>query len=288
MRIKIMELIYEDDSLSMNDLANALGLTNSAISMHVAKLDNAGLIKIQSTAGKRGTMKIIHPRYERLMIDLAPLKEKRQYYQDNIKIGYYTTHKVNPTCGIATVKKIVGEFDDSRYFTFPERFDAGILWFASGYLEYNIPNHLTAGQVITELQVSFEISSEYPGYKEDYPSDIHFSINNKPLGLWVSPGDYGERRGYLTPIWWPDTLNQYGLLKTLIIDSEGTFIDGGNLISKTTIEDLNIDYTSTITLRFEVPKETTNCGGLTLFGEDFGDYNQAIRVKTFFRNETEN
>ena len=27
MRVKIMEMIYEDDSLSMNDLAEALGLT---------------------------------------------------------------------------------------------------------------------------------------------------------------------------------------------------------------------------------------------------------------------
>ena len=284
MRLKIMEMIYENDNLSMNDIAEALGLTNSAISMHVSKLEKAGLIKIRTTAGKRGTMKIIHPRYDRLMIDLAPIKDTRKCYQDDIKIGYYTSHKVNATCGIATVKKIVGEFDDSRYFTFPERFEASILWFGSGFLEYNIPNHLQAGQVLTELQISFEISSEYPGWNDDYPSDIYFYINNKPLGLWVSPGDFGARRGYLTPLWWPDTLNQYGVLKTLIINSEGTFIDGGNLISRTTIDDLEIDYTSTIAFRFEVPKDTTNCGGLTLFGEDFGDYNQAIKVKTFFRD----
>ncbi|NLJ96693.1 MAG: winged helix-turn-helix transcriptional regulator, partial [Clostridiales bacterium] len=50
MRIKIMELIYEDDTLSMNDLAKLVGLTNSAISMHVSKLEEAGLIKINSTA----------------------------------------------------------------------------------------------------------------------------------------------------------------------------------------------------------------------------------------------
>ena len=55
MRLKIMELIYEDDQLSMNDLAEALGLTNSAISMHVKKLEQAGLVKIRTTAGKRGT-----------------------------------------------------------------------------------------------------------------------------------------------------------------------------------------------------------------------------------------
>ena len=43
MRLKIMEMIYDNDQLSMNDLAEALGLTNSAISMHVGKLVDAGL-----------------------------------------------------------------------------------------------------------------------------------------------------------------------------------------------------------------------------------------------------
>ena len=41
MRLKIMEMIYKDDSLSMNDLAEALDLTNGAISMHVSKLEEA-------------------------------------------------------------------------------------------------------------------------------------------------------------------------------------------------------------------------------------------------------
>ena len=44
MRLKIMEMIYEDDTLSMNDLAEALGLTNGAISIHVSKLEEAGLV----------------------------------------------------------------------------------------------------------------------------------------------------------------------------------------------------------------------------------------------------
>lgn len=282
MRLKIMELIYEDDQLSMNDLAEALQLTNSAISMHVSKLEKAGLVKIRTTAGKRGTMKIVRPRHDRLMIDLAPIKDTREFYQDDIRIGYYSNFKINPTCGLSTVKNIIGELDDRRYFTFPERFEAGILWFASGYIEYNLPNHLIAGQTINELQISFEICSECPEYNEDYPSDIYFSINGISLGQWVSPGDFGSRKGFLNPQWWPERLNQYGLLKTLIINAEGTFIDGSSQISKTTIDDLGIDYSSTITFRFEVPKETANCGGLTLFGEDFGDHNQALRVKTYY------
>ena len=172
--------------------------------------------------------------------------------------------------------------DDVKAFTFPEHFDAGILWFTSGYVEYGLPNHLQPGQRLTRLQISFEISSEYPGFNKDYPSDIHFSLNGIPLGVWVSPGDYGDRRGHVSPAWWPASLNQYGLLKTLIINREGTFMDGGQKLSDVTVDHLCIDYNSLLSFRIEVPENTANCGGCTLFGEQFGDYNQAIRVKAFY------
>ncbi len=285
MRIKIMEMIYQNDNLSMNDLAEALGLTNGAISMHVSKLEEAGLIKIRTTSGKRGTMKIVRPIYNRLMIDFANEKDTRLCYTDDISIGHYVNAAVTPTCGISTASDIIGSFDDPRVFSFSERFNAGILWFGTGYVEYNIPNHLLAGQTLTELQISFEISSEAPGYIEDYPSDIYFSVNNKKIGMWVSPGDYGARKGYISPAWWPDTLNQYGLLKTLIINAEGTFIDGTNKISNVKIDDLNINYNSYVSFKIEVPKDTKNPGGCTLFGENFGDYNQAIRVKAYYEDE---
>ena len=59
-------------------------------------------------------------------------------------------------------------------------------------------------------------------------------------------------------------------------------MDGGQKLSAVTIDELNIDYNSLLTLRIEVPEDTPNCGGCTLFGEQFGDYNQAIRVKAFY------
>ena len=287
MRLKIMEMIYKDYSMSMNDLAESLGLTNGAISMHVSKLEEAGLVRIKITSGKRGAMKIVRPRYDRLMIDLAPAKEAKHCYIDDIRIGYYTTCHGTPTCGLATNKDIIGSLDDPRVFSFPERFQAGILWFASGYVEYNLPNHLQAGQILNELQISFEISSECPDTNEDYPSDIYFHLNDIPLGVWISPGDYGGRPGYVSPAWWPEALNQYGLLKTLIINSEGCFIDGTKKISDIKVQDLHIDYNSYITFRFEVPKDTTNCGGCTLFGEDFGDHNQALRVKMYYDEDND-
>ncbi len=285
MRLRIMELIYENE-MSMNELAEALQLTNSAISLHVAKLESAGLVTIRTTAGKRGTMKIVQPVYSRLLVDMAPRNKQRQCYQDDIAVGQYTSIDVHPTCGLATTSNIIGELDDPRVFSYPERFRAGILWIGYGSITYNLPNRLRAGQVLQELQISFEISSECPEFNEDYPSDIYFEINGIPLGTWISPGDYGARKGILSPYWWPEMLNQYGQLKTLIINSDGTFIDGTHRISKTTIQDLKIDYNSTINLTFSVPKDTTNCGGMTLFGEEFGDYNQNIRIKSYYDNLT--
>ena len=86
MRLRIMELIYQNDQLSMNDLAEALDLTNSAISLHVSKLESAGLVTIKTTSGKRGIMKIVQPVYSRLIVDMAPQSAPRHCYQDEIYI----------------------------------------------------------------------------------------------------------------------------------------------------------------------------------------------------------
>lgn len=284
MRVEIMKLVYATPEVSMDYLAKTLGLTNSAISMHVGKLVEAGLIQIKTTSGRRGTRKLASPCCRRLLIDMAPepAGQEDPYYQDEIRVGCFTAMSLRPTCGLATSTQIIGAIDDVNAFTFPKHFDAGILWFTSGCLEYGLPNRLQAGQRLNRLEISFEISSEYPGFNEDYPSDIHFSLNGVPLGIWVSPGDYGDRPGHVSPAWWPRSLNQYGLLKTLIISQEGTFMDGGLKLSDVTIDSLALDYNSTLSFRVEVPEDTANCGGCTLFGEQFGDYNQGIRVKAYY------
>ena len=77
----------------------------------------------------------------------------------------------------------------------------------------------------------------------------------------------------------------FGLLKTLLINEKGTFIDGTHKIGDVTINDLSIDYNSEINLKFAVPKDTANCGGMTLFGDEFGDYSQNINMKLYYLNK---
>ena len=278
-RIELLNIIRENKDKNLNEIARMLNMTNSAISAHVTKLCEADLIEITSTSGVRGSMKICHPKHTSLFVDMAPAPTSGKWYIQDIKVGHYTSCSVKPTCGLATLHGPIGEYDDPRYFYFQQRFDASILWFTTGYLEYNIPNDLKAGEHPTELQISFEISSEAPGYQDVYPSDIHFFINGVYLGYWISPGDFGSKPGRFTPAWYGVGNNQYGLLKVLLINDKGTFIDGGNKISDVKIDDLSIDYTTPISFRFEVPEDTAHPGGLTIFGAGFGNHNQSIKSK---------
>ena len=67
------------------------------------------------------------------------------------------------------------------------------------------------------------------------------------------------------------------LLKTLIVNKNGTFIDGLK-ISDVTIEQFALDHKSPLRFKFMVSDTSPNIGGLTLFGKGFGNYNQDINV----------
>ena len=127
------------------------------------------------------------------------------------------------------------------------------------------------------IELSFEIASEAPQYNNDWPSDITFSLNGQQLGVWTSPGDYGDHKGKNNPDWWYPFINQYGLLKTLTLNQDGCFLDGDPL-SSVTCRDLNLTDQSILRFRMEVKEDAVHPGGLTLFGKSFGDHSQGILV----------
>ena len=202
-------------------------------------------------------------------------------YSIDIPIGNYFNYSVYPTCGLSTTDNLIGEVDDPRYFAHPSHVDAKILWFGRGFIDYRIPNMLPPGQKIDRLTLSFEISSEAPGVNNDWPSDISFFLNNTKVGSWTSPGDFGDVHGMFTPDWWFPNWNQYGLLKMLVIDRHGTFIDGLK-ISDVNTQQLTFTSQDDMVFRFQVDEPSQNIGGLTLFGKDFGNYNQDINVKVHY------
>ena len=102
------------------------------------------------------------------------------------------------------------------------------------------------------------------------------------MGTWVSPGDFGDVPGVFTPDWWLRGWNQYGLRKTLTIDRAGTFLDGRK-ISEITIRELQLDYQSRLHFRMQAEERNGRAGGLTIFGREFGNYNQDIQVAGILR-----
>ena len=276
-RIEIIKLLMKEKHMNMNEIATRLKITNGAVTNHVKKLEEAGLIVIDSESAGHGNSKICSLHLDKILIDFENGEEPEKIYSGSVKVGHYCSHRVFPTCGLATCRAIIGEVDDNRYFSHPDRFDADILWFTKGYVEYELPNFIPSGHRITQVMVACELSSEAPGVNNDWPSDITFSLNGREVGTWTSPGDYGDVRGVFTPDWWYPFWNQYGLLKVLAINENGTFIDGLQ-ISNVTTNDLELDYRSQIKLKMEVKEDAEHVGGITIFGKTFGNYAQDINV----------
>jgi predicted transcriptional regulator len=280
-RLSIVRLLA-DQPMNNKDLAKHLNLSGAIISMHVRKLQETGIVKSEMVRIDGGTHKMNTLAIKGIEVLFPYNKEvPRQFHEISVPIGHYNDFEIAPTCGLATTSKLIGQFDDPRSFLNPERVNAGLLWLGKGYVEYRLPNYLLSSQQVEEIEISLELSSEAPGVNRNWPSDISFILNGTELGYWTSPGDSGEGRGTYTPMWWGDHLNQYGFLKQIQINATGTYLDGQKM-SDIGLSELAVERNQW-TLRLEVKEDAAHVGGLTLYGTGFGNYNQDIVFRTYYK-----
>lgn len=276
-RLHIIQLLSKN-KMSIKDLATALGLSSAIVTMHVKKLEKAGIIKTE----KIGQKKISSLKVDKIEIFFpTKIMNALDTKESSIPIGHYTDYLVTPTCGLATSDAFIGNIDEPKYFMDSKRMDAQILWFTQGFIEYQTPNLLSESEKLEMIEISMELSSEYPAANNHWLSDITFSLNEFELGTWTSPGDYADVRGRRTPEWYPDNQNQYGLLKTIRITNQGTYIDGEKL-SNMTIDNFVTPPIDLWKYRIEVKADAEHVGGCTLFGKNFGNYDQDIKLKIFY------
>lgn len=281
-RIKMLEMLQQE-ALNIKEMADRLGISSAIVAKHVQQLEEAGLLTSEMIAGKRGMQKQCS-----LAADTVTLFFKKEpmvqepaadpnCYTISIPIGQYSSYNVLPSCGLASDSKLIGMRDDPRYFAEPDHVQAQHLWFASGHVEYLIPNYMLGSKSLRSIRISLEICSEAPGYDENWLSDITFTFNDVRLCTWTSPGDFGASRGKLTPEWWEPGSTQHGLLKTLLISEEGTFMDGIRL-SDVTVHDIPIETAKEFRFRISSDEHARFPGGVSLFGRSFGNYEQDIEV----------
>lgn len=279
-RLKIIQLL-DNRQMHIKELAGELYLSSAIVSSHVSKLQKAGLVSSRMQRIEGATYKFCSLSANFLQIKLSNSPDiARKVVELSIPIGHYTDFEAAPTCGIATRQKIIGYYDDPRYFLDPERVNAGILWFSKGYVEYKIPNYLFEDQTVREIEICMEIGSEAPQVNEKWPSDIMFTLNGVSLGNWTSPGDFGKNKGRFTPSWWKSDVNQYGMMKVLRIHSSGTFMDGQQ-ISDIKLQDVKWDADQW-KFRMTAEPAARRRGGLTVFGRGFGNYDQDIFIRVYY------
>lgn len=276
-RWRIMDMIA-DREMNVKDIATVLELSPSIVTMHIRKLEDAGLIGSRRVRINGGTHKLCYLKQNQIEIELPSASQTSRTREQTISVGHYTAFDIHPTCGLGTLEKEIGVWDDPRYFLDPERVHAAILWFGKGYVEYKTPNFVLPDQTTDAIEISMELASEAPGLRDHWPSDIRFTFNGVSLGTWTSPADFGRAaRGKYTPEWWHRNVNQYGLLKTIRIDASGTYMDGERM-SDVTLADIKLSEPFW-TLRFTVDEDSPNVGGLTIYGAGFGNHDQDIVIR---------
>lgn len=282
-RLSILELLHAKGPLNVNDIADMLDLPQSTTSTHLNQMEEAGLIRTEVQKARKGSQKICHAVHDEIVITFASAKETEdEAIEVAMPVGLYSGYDVLAPCGMCSQEGIIGYLDNPDTFLAPDRMKAGLLWFTRGYVDYQFPNNARIkGTDIRELELLMELSSEVPGTSDNWPSDITVSINGKPIAIWTSPGDFGDRRGKYTPDWWKLRGSQYGMLKSFRVTPAGTFIDGIR-VSGTTLTDLDLFEHRSIRLRIEVPEKAEHPGGINIFGRGFGNYDQDIvlRLKT--------
>lgn len=280
-RLKMLEIIGNGE-VSVGELAKELEISNAIVSRHIQKMEDVHLIRSERGTGKNKGKKIITLNVDDIHINFPKkIYLPFQKYTFDLQVGHFTNFSIQPTCGLATAQKIIGEVDKPKCFMEPERVNAELIWFSKGFVEYKIPNPFEEDDQPELIEISFEIASEFPSSNNAWPSDIDIFVNDRFIAKYTAPGNYSDIRGRYTPDWWDDKFSQYGLLKHLRISPTDTGIDG-KTCSDISLSHLSLDQSEFISLRFEVSEESKNLGGLTLFGKGFGNYDQNILINLFY------
>lgn len=281
-RIQMLNLLRKK-TLNINEISDEMKLPQSTVATHMAILEAAGLVSTESVKASRGSQKLCQPSFREILIQFPKeANQEENFVEIEMPIGIFTDYAATAPCGLCSPEKIIGMLDIPDSFLNPDRMKAGLLWCGSGFFEYKFPNNaMYESKKLAKLEVSLEISSETPGTNPNWPSDVTMWINKVEIGTWTSPGDFGDKRGKYTPLWWKLEGSQYGLLKHFSVTNQGSFIDGVK-ISDVKLDDLKLQDHHSIRVKIGVKENASHMGGLNIFGKGFGNYDQGIILRSYF------
>ena len=281
LRLRIMRHLLKQGPLNINQIAKAFRQPQSTIASNIQILEETGLIETKISKASKGQQKICYARYSEIVVKIDPEATNRDkdIIEVEMPLGLYTTSNVSAPCGLCSTEKILGMLDVPELFLVPARVKAALVWFGRGYIEYKFPNNAKVINANVEaLEFIMELSSEVPGTNVDWPSDISLWVNGIKIGTWQCPGDYGDQRGILTPLWWKLEGSQYGILTSWRISQHGTYL-GDIKLSNVTLDELQLAEHHSVKLRIGIDDKAGLPGGINIFGRGFGNHDQDIKMR---------
>ncbi len=280
-RLQILDILRKGER-NVNDIKREMGLPQSTIATNILFLEEAKLIETRNVKAAKGTQKICSAMYDEFVIQLSkPVVEAKDAIEVEMPVGLFIEYAVSPPCGMCSTEKIIGFLDTPASFLEPERVKAGLLWFEKGHVVYQFPNNaLYQQKPVQRLEVTAELSSETPGTNPQWRSDITMWVNGVDIGTWISPGDFGDKRGAHTPEWWKLEGSQYGLNKVWSVTDAGCYIDGV-LVSPVTVSDLRLSDHHSVKVKIGIKEDAAHVGGVNIFGRGFGNYDQDIMLRMY-------
>ncbi len=265
-------------SKNIPTISKELNIPESSVTRHVEVLADAGLIYISYLPGIKGHVKYLSQAILDVSISLEPLQTviSDDEFSIEMPLGMFANCDIKAPCGMTGKEKEIEAFDDPSVFFSPSRIDAECIWFDSGFISYRFPTKHIKDQSYKKLSFTFECCSETIYYNNDWPSDITIRVNGIKLLTFESKGDFGGRRGKYTPMYWPVTSTQFGLLHKVSITDAGVFFDHHLFTDKIKLDDLKLQESNSVNFEIGVKEDAVHRGGLNLFGKNFGDFPQAI------------
>lgn len=279
-RLQILKYIL-NKSVNIMTIARDLNMPVSSVSRHIDVLSDAGLVIISYQPGLKGHAKFcaqaVLDVHFSLVADNAERKSASFLYE--MPVGMFTEIDASAPCGMCGASSQLGPFDNPQVFFSPLRSQAELIWFSSGKVTYTFPVPPDGKDKYKRISFSMELCSDTVYYNNKWPSDITIKINGREITTFTSPGNFGGKQGKYTPDYWPVTSSQFGQLKKFSVDRQGVYIDNEFIHNQITFDDLHLFDKNNVSLTVEVKDDAKHCGGLTLFGKNFGDFNQTILMK---------
>ena len=280
-RVAILSQLKSNET-SVIELARQNMVSVSSIMFHLNLLKEAKLINIVTIKTNKGNKRIVNRACINANISMSidnPNYYNNKYYE-SMPVGCFTDAEFGNKSGFVGENAVIALYGDGPFV--PERFNARLVYLNYGFVEYSFNNGKFRNKEPLEISFALEICSEAPYYNNNFKSDITFYINNKKILTYTSPGDFGGRKGKFAPDFLSLNFSQFGLLKNIIVNKNGVYLENTKIDSNITIDDLKINESNCIKLKIESNLNDENPGGFNIFGKGSGDFQQDIEMNVIY------